>query len=149
MQLMGWSRRIGALQAIIFAFLWIALVLAIATVRAGALNGPAGFVFFLLIGLSLFLIALGVGVGVWRLMARVLPSRVGIPERLLFAFSSCVLVGGCGPLVLCLAVYLITHVEGSAGASGIWALMAIFLSGLLCMFAVAIFVGRIIVERLQ
>jgi len=116
MQLTGWSRRIPALKAVTFAFLWIVIVLTAATVRAGALNGPAGFVFFLLIGLSVFLIAVGVGVGVWRLMARVLPSRVGIPERLLIAFASCVLVGGCGPLVLYLAVTLITHVEGSAGA---------------------------------
>ena len=142
------SRRIDALQAVTL-FICIVIAIAAAILHPGVLNGAAGFAFFLLIVGSLLYIAIGVSVSVWRLMTRVLPSSVGIPERLLVALSSFVLVVGCGPLALYLAVWVITHVEGSIGASGMWALLAIFVSVLFCTFAAAIFVGRAVLDRLH
>jgi hypothetical protein len=148
---MGWAtfKRIRARDAITIVFVCIAIAVAAAILHARGLDGTVGSVLFLLIVLSLFLGAIGVTVSFWRLMTRVLPPRVGIVERLFLALSSFVLVIGCSPLALYLAVTMITQVEGSVGASGIWALLAIFSSGLFCTFAAGIFVGRTVLDWLH
>lgn len=145
---MSWpgSRRIAAIT---LAFICIVILVASAIIRTSALDGPAGFVFFLLVVVSPFLIAIGIGISVWRLMTQVLPCWIGAPERLLFAFASFVLVFGCGPLAISSAVMLIAHVEGSVGASGIWALLGILFSGLFCVLAGVIAVGRTVFDWMQ
>jgi hypothetical protein len=140
-------RRIGGLEVIKFASTCLVIALAATILRASHLDGPAEFVFFLLIVVSPLFIGLSVSVSVWRLMSRVLPLGLGTPERALLALSSFVLVGSCGPLILCLTVMLITHDGGSLGAFGLGALLAILLSELLCTFAVGIFVERVILDR--
>jgi len=138
------SRRVGAITLV---FACIVIAAASAIVRTTSLDGPAGFVFFVLIAISIFFIAVGASVTVWRLMAEVLPPRIGTPERLLFAFATFVLVFGCGPLVISSAVMLLAQVQGSAGASGIWALLAVLSSGLVCALAGTIVTVRNVLDR--
>jgi hypothetical protein len=115
--------------------------------RKNALDGPAGFLFFLLIMASPFVFASGVCLIVWRALARVPTHWIGLPERRLLTFASFVLTCSCGPLAISLSVMLITGIQGSVGASGIWAILGILFSGVLCCVAGVITVGRAILTR--
>jgi hypothetical protein len=115
--------------------------------RKGALDGPAGFLFFLLIAASPFVIASGVSLIVWRSLARVPTAWLRLPERRLLAVASFVLICSGGPLAISVSIMLITGIEGSLGASGVWAVLGILSSGVLCSVACAIIMGRAILTR--
>jgi hypothetical protein len=129
------------------AFACVVILSASIMARKNALDGPAGFLFFLLIAASPFVIASGVSLIVWRSLARVSTPWVGLPERRLLTVASFVLICSGGPLAITLSIMLITGIEGSLGASGVWALVGISFSGVLCFAACVITVGRAILTR--
>jgi hypothetical protein len=76
------------------------IVTASATRLTGDLDGPRGFVFFLLIMVAPLFIAAGVTMTVWRLMEVFLPQMFAVPERLLFALSAFLTTCGSRPLAI-------------------------------------------------
>jgi hypothetical protein len=110
---------------------------------SGELDDRRGILLFLLIMVAPVFVAIGVSITCWRLMHR-LPDFVGIPERLLFALASFATVCGSAPLTIALAIMAITRQEDPMGAAGVWALSSIAVGVALCVFGIAITVGRII-----
>ena len=138
--------RPGTAGAITLAFVCIVVAVASGIRLTSNLNGPAGFVFFLLVMVAPFFIATGVAGTVWRLMART-ALYSGVVERLLFVFAVFVATSGSGPLAISLAVIAITRHEGSIGAAGMWALLSIAGGVALAIFGISIMVVRLALNR--
>ena len=111
------------------------IAVAAAILFAEALDGPLGFVFFLLVVVSPVFIGTGAAITVWRLIGS---TRIGsTPERLLFATATFIAVCGTGPLLISLALMLLRRQDAPIGAAGIWALVAMFTASLLSFAGVA------------
>ena len=124
-----------------------AVIIVASAIRfASDLDGPAGFVFFLLIMVAPIFIGAGVAVTVWRLTL-LLPPAFGVVERLLFAMAGFVATCGCGPLIISMVVMTVTRHEGTLGAAGLWAFISIAISGALCVFGCAVTVLRLALYR--
>ncbi len=132
----------GTPAAIAGALFCSAVLSASAIQYAADLDGPLGFVFFLLVVATPIFIAMAVSVTNYRLMLRRPPTLVRTPERMLFAAAGFIVTCGSGPLAISLAIAGITRREGTLGAAGMWAIASIVLGAVVCSFAIAVMLLR-------
>jgi hypothetical protein len=135
--------RSGPAAAVTFGLFCAVIVVGSAVRGAGELDDRRGILVFLLVMVAPVFIATGVSITLWRLMLRLLPASVGIPERLLFTLAGFVTTCGSGPLAIGLAIMAITRQEDPMGAAGIWALSSIVVGSALCVFGITITIGRL------
>jgi hypothetical protein len=120
------------------------IVTASATRLTGDLDGPRGFVFFLLIMVAPLFIAAGVTMTFWRLTnggflaANVRRSRASLVRA--FGFPHNLRLRAASNQ---LAVMGIIRSEDSAGAAGMWALTSIAASAAIVLFGTAVALTRL------
>jgi len=142
------AARPGTSAAITFAVFCAVVIVASGIRVTGNLNGPLGFVFFLLEMVTPVFLATGTAMTVWRLTPRLVPYS-GVLGRLFFVLAAFVVTCGSGPLAISLAVMAITRHDASIGAAGIWALLSLVVGAGLSTFGIAITLLRLALNGRQ